>query len=126
MQGMSLEDARRLGWLFPEAKQNAFWAQWGHLYQDMLVICPVDNQTACAWIAKLDADNYVGRALIAVLARHSARHHLELVSPYINTHRNKFADAPTRAHPRRRGSSWSASLAPRPHCSKRGLRSAAG
>ena len=32
MQGMSLEDARRLGWLFPEAKQNAFWAQWGHLY----------------------------------------------------------------------------------------------
>ena len=31
-QGYSLDDARDLGWLFPEASSNNFWAQWEELY----------------------------------------------------------------------------------------------
>ena len=31
-QGYSLDDARDLGWLFPEASSYNFWAQWEELY----------------------------------------------------------------------------------------------
>ena len=58
-------------------------ALWGHHYPNKLIICPVDNQTACRWIAKLEADNYVARGILAVLARQSARNHNELVAPYM-------------------------------------------
>ena len=31
-QGLSLDEARELGWLFEAADQNSFWTQWGELY----------------------------------------------------------------------------------------------
>ena len=69
---------------------------WGHRYPDQMIICPVDNQTACRWCAKLEADNEMAIGLLNVLARQCARNHNELVTPYINTERNEFADMPTR------------------------------
>ena len=70
---------------------------WAHKYPDRLIICPVDNQTACAWIAKLEADNFFATGLLNVLARQMLRSHTEVAAPYINTERNTFADTPTRA-----------------------------
>jgi hypothetical protein len=69
---------------------------WGHRSPDQMIICPVDNQTACRWCAKLEADNEMAVGLLNVLARQCARNHNELVTPYINTERNEFADMPTR------------------------------
>ena len=70
---------------------------WGHKYADRLIICPVDNQTACFWVAKLEADNFFANGLLNVLARQMVRNHNELITPYIHTERNVFADTPTRA-----------------------------
>ena len=62
----------------------------------MLVICPVDNKNACTWISTLEVDNVIGQVFVNVLARQCARKHLELITPYIHTYQNHFADLPTR------------------------------
>ena len=43
--------------------------QWGHLYPDMMIVCPVDNKNACTWISKLEVDNVIGQLFTNVLAR---------------------------------------------------------
>ena len=67
-------------------------AAWGHKYTNKLIICPVDNQTAGAWVAKHEADNFMAEAILHILSRLEMRQHTELVAPYIWTHRNKLPD----------------------------------